>query len=86
MAYYIPVCITTYFISLIYSYTLSVRVTDVEIPQLTATAVVLIRVVDQNDNAPVFQNVVTGKTRIQVFGGNTVSLGVHNKVLIFQKP
>ena len=45
-----------------------------EPPQLTATAVVRIRVLDQNDNAPVFHNVVTGKTRIQVFGGDFVSL------------
>ena len=83
---YTPVYITTYFISLIYSYTLSVRVANVEPPQLTAMAVVRIRVLDQNDNAPVFHNVVTGKTRIQMIGGDFVSLGVHNKVLIFQKP
>ena len=48
-----------------------------EPPQLTATAVVRIRVLDQNDNAPVFHNVVTGKTRIQVFGGDFVSLDMH---------
>jgi hypothetical protein len=54
-------------------YTLSVRVANVEPPQLTATAVVRIRVLDQNDNAPVFHNVVTGKTRIQMIGGDFTS-------------
>ena len=62
----------------IYSYALNVSIVDPGFPEFNfAVACVGIRVLDKNDNAPVFQNVVTGKTRVQVFGGDTVSLDMY---------
>ena len=41
---------------------------------MTSQAIVEIRVADENDNAPVFHNIVTGETRVQVFGNIIVSV------------